>query len=80
MKTTLKSWFQQHIVTLVVQGSSVIVLILGLWLSTKLFPITLRLKELDMRVSANESAIQSLCDDLKYIRSRVDQIYLLNIK
>lgn len=57
--------------------AAVVVSIANLWLMSRLAPLTLSISKLDGRVLANESDINFVKEELKYIRGRIDDVYNL---
>jgi len=60
--------------------SAIVVTFANIIVAYKLYPFTLSISKLESRVLANENSIDLVREELKYILSRVDDIYNLLIK
>lgn len=82
-KITIQKWLLQNFFSV----AAVIVALANLWLFSKLAPFTQDINNLKNKVLANETRINNtrmdwknaraeMMEELKYIRTRVDQLYM----
>jgi len=71
----ISKWFLKNLFAI----SAIVVAVANLWLFSKLAPLSQDVAILGNQVSANESDIRTLREDvyeeLKYLRERIDAIY-----
>jgi len=75
-ETTFKKWLIEKSFAIL----AIVVAVANLWLFAKLTPISLHLSETDGKVIANEKQIETIQENIQYIRNRLDDVYLLIAK